>query len=120
MSAALALGDALGVPPLAMADCCRVIEAVMVHPTPKPLDAYRHPDGASTVARGGLCYEPFCGSGSQIVAGEANGRRVFAMENQPGLCRCRRVGRADGDPREAILDADGRSFAAIRGATSGW
>jgi DNA modification methylase len=30
------------------------------------------------VARGGLCYEPF--SGSQIMAGEANGRRVFAME----------------------------------------
>lgn len=32
------------------------------------------------VALGGLCYEPFCGSGSQIRAGGANGRRVFAME----------------------------------------
>jgi DNA modification methylase len=35
------------------------------------------------VARGGLCYEPFCGSGSQIMAGEANGRRVYAMEISP-------------------------------------
>ena len=38
------------------------------------------------VARGGLCYEPFCGSGSQIMAGEANGRRVYAMEISPTSC----------------------------------
>ena len=35
------------------------------------------------VVKGGLCYEPFSGSGSQIVAGEANGRRVYAMEISP-------------------------------------
>lgn len=49
------------------------------HPTPKPLDAFGIPM-RQHVARGGLCYEPFSGSGSQIMAGEANGRRVFAME----------------------------------------
>ena len=27
-----------------------------------------------------ICYEPFCGSGTQIIAGEEIGRRVFAME----------------------------------------
>ncbi|MBF0154780.1 MAG: site-specific DNA-methyltransferase, partial [Magnetococcales bacterium] len=32
---------------------------------------------------GGLCYEPFSGSGSQIMAGEATGRRVYAMEISP-------------------------------------
>jgi len=52
------------------------------HPAPKPLDAFGIPV-RQHVARGGLCYEPFLGSGSQIVAGEANGRRVFAMEISP-------------------------------------
>ncbi|SEG33356.1 site-specific DNA-methyltransferase, partial [Jhaorihella thermophila] len=52
------------------------------HPTPKPLDAFGIPM-RQHVARGGLCYEPFSGSGSQIMAGEANGRRVFAMEISP-------------------------------------
>ncbi len=33
--------------------------------------------------KGGLCYEPFSGSGSQIIAGESTGRRVFAMEISP-------------------------------------
>ncbi len=55
------------------------------HPTPKPLDAFGIPM-RQHVARGGLCYEPFSGSGSQIMAGEANGRRVFAMESSPAYC----------------------------------
>jgi hypothetical protein len=32
---------------------------------------------------GRTCYEPFSGSGSQIIAGERLGRRVFAMELAP-------------------------------------
>jgi len=52
------------------------------HPTPKPLDAFGIPM-RQHVERGGLCYEPFSGSGSQIMAGEANGRRVYAMEISP-------------------------------------
>ncbi len=52
------------------------------HPTPKPLEAFGIPM-RQHVAKGGLCYEPFSGSGSQIVAGEANGRRVYAMEISP-------------------------------------
>jgi DNA modification methylase len=32
---------------------------------------------------GGLCYEPFSVSGSQIMAGEQNHRRVYAMEISP-------------------------------------
>src|SRR5690606_13374146 len=52
------------------------------HPTPKPLEAFGIPM-RQHVARGGICYEPFSGSGSQIMAGEAHGRRVFAMEISP-------------------------------------
>ena len=35
---------------------------------------------------GNLIYEPFCGSGTQIVAAERAGRRCFAMELDPVYC----------------------------------
>jgi len=35
---------------------------------------------------GDLTYEPFCGSGTQIVAAERAGRRCFAMELDPVYC----------------------------------
>ncbi|WP_099827969.1 site-specific DNA-methyltransferase [Oceaniglobus indicus] len=83
------------------------------HPTPKPLDAFGIPM-RQHVARGGLCYEPFCGSGSQIMAGEANGRRVFAMEISPAYIDVA-VERWQADTgREVILDGDGRTFAQVR------
>jgi len=34
---------------------------------------------------GQVCYEPFSGSGSQLIAGEQEGRRVFAMEISPAF-----------------------------------
>jgi DNA modification methylase len=83
------------------------------HPTPKPLDAFGIPM-RQHVARGGLCYEPFSGSGSQIMAGEANGRRVFAMEISPAYVDVA-IERWQADTgREAILDGDGRTFAQVR------
>ena len=83
------------------------------HPTPKPLDAFGIPM-RQHVARGGLCYEPFCGSGSQIMAGEANGRRVFAMEISPAyvdVCIERWQARTG---RDAIRKSDGRTFAQVK------
>ena len=83
------------------------------HPTPKPLDAFGIPM-RQHVARGGLCYEPFSGSGSQIMAGEANGRRVFAMEISPAYIDVA-VERWQAETgREAILDCDGRTFAEVK------
>ena len=55
------------------------------HPTPKPLEAFGIPM-RQHVPKGGLCYEPFSGSGSQIMAGEANGRRVYGLEISPVYC----------------------------------
>ena len=55
------------------------------HPTPKPLEAFGIPM-RQHVPRNGLCYEPFSGSGSQIMAGEVNGRRVYALEISPVYC----------------------------------
>jgi DNA modification methylase len=83
------------------------------HPTPKPLDAFGIPM-RQHVARDGLCYEPFSGSGSQIMAGEANGRRVFAMEISPAYVDVA-VERWQADTgRDAILDGDRRTFAEVR------
>ena len=66
------------------------------------------------VPRGGLCYEPFSGSGSQIMAGEANGRRVYAMEISPAYVDVA-VERWQAETgRAAVLDGDGRSFAEVR------
>ncbi|MCH2394189.1 DNA modification methylase [Oceanibaculum sp.] len=83
------------------------------HPTPKPLDAFGIPM-RQHVSRGGLCYEPFSGSGSQIMAGEANGRRVFAMEISPAYVDVA-VERWQADTgRTAVLDGDGRTFSEVR------
>ncbi|WP_232816547.1 site-specific DNA-methyltransferase [Paracoccus zhejiangensis] len=83
------------------------------HPTPKPLDAFGIPM-RQHVARGGLCYEPFSGSGSQIMAGEANGRRVFAMEISPAYVDVA-VERWQAETgRDVILDGDGRTFTELK------
>jgi DNA modification methylase len=52
------------------------------HPTQKPVEIFARPMRKHTKP-GQVCYEPFSGSGSQIIAGEQEGRRVFAMEISP-------------------------------------
>ena len=79
------------------------------HPTPKPLDAFGIPM-RQHVKRGGLCYEPFSGSGSQIMSGEENGRRVFAMEISPAYVDVAVQRWQTHTGRVAILSDDGRSF----------
>ena len=66
------------------------------------------------VARGGLCYEPFSGSGSQIMAGDANGRRVYAREISPAHVDVAAERWEVETGKEAKLDGDGRTFAEVR------
>lgn len=65
------------------------------HPTPKPLEVFEIPmrqhtrsGGLSGGRSGGgdICYEPFAGSGTQIIAAERLKRRCFAMEISPRYC----------------------------------
>jgi DNA modification methylase len=53
-----------------------------LHPTTKPTELFAIPMRIHTQP-GDICYEPFSGSGSQIIAGERVNRRVFAMEIEP-------------------------------------
>ena len=53
-----------------------------IHPTQKPLEIFTRPIGYHTRA-GELVYEPFSGSGSQLVAAAKTGRRCNAMELAP-------------------------------------
>ncbi len=52
------------------------------HPTQKPVELFAIPMRKHT-KRGDICYEPFSGSGSQIIAAEREGRRCFAIEIEP-------------------------------------
>lgn len=52
------------------------------HPTQKPLDLFEIPIRQHT-RPGELCYEPFSGSGTQIVAAENLGRQCRAVEIAP-------------------------------------
>jgi DNA modification methylase len=84
------------------------------HPTSKPIEVFAIPMRQHT-RPGEICYEPFSGSGSQIIAGETTGRRVYAIEISPQYVdvAVRRWQTASG--RTAMLDADGRSFDEIAG-----
>jgi len=52
------------------------------HPTSKPVQLFEIPM-LQHAAPGEICFEPFSGSGSQIIAGERTGRRVYAIEIAP-------------------------------------
>jgi DNA modification methylase len=54
------------------------------HPTEKPVEIFARPIRNHTKP-GDICLEPFCGSGSQILAGEQEGRRVLASEIEPAF-----------------------------------
>lgn len=57
-----------------------------IHPTQKPTELFVRPIINHT-KRGDLIYEPFSGSGSQIIAAEMTGRRAFAVELKPSYCQ---------------------------------
>ena len=79
------------------------------HPTSKPVGLFAIPIEKHT-RPGELCYEPFSGSGTQIVAAEQLGRRCYAVEIEPRYVdvAVRRWCRLTG--REAIRDGDGVVF----------
>jgi len=55
------------------------------HPTPKPLPLFEIPMRQHT-RPGDIAYEPFAGSGTQVIAAERLNRRCFATEISPVYC----------------------------------
>ncbi len=55
------------------------------HPTSKPVEVFAIPMRQHTEP-GDICYEPFAGSGSQIIAGEQLGRVVYGLELEARYC----------------------------------
>ena len=82
------------------------------HPTEKPVELFTRPIRKHTNV-GDIVFEPFSGSGSQIIAAERTGRRCRALEISPPFVdvAIRRWEKATG--KEALLDGDGRNFAAV-------
>lgn len=82
------------------------------HATPKPV-AMMERVMRSSLPDGGLCLEPFGGSGSTLMGAEKTGRRCYTMELQPMYVDVivRRWQEYTG--KAATLDGDGRTFAEI-------
>ena len=79
------------------------------HATPKPV-AMMERVMKSSLPDGGLCFEPFGGSGSTLMGAETTGRVCFSMELQAKYVDVivRRWQQFTG--RTATLDGDGRTF----------
>lgn len=82
------------------------------HSTQKPVECMRRPI-VNNSSPGHAVYEPFCGSGTTIIAGEMEGRHVYAMELSEVYCDVivRRWQEFTG--REATLEATGQTYAAV-------
>jgi DNA modification methylase len=80
------------------------------HPTQKPLELFARPMRKHTRPND-ICFEPFSGSGSQLIAAEQMKRRCFAVELEPTFVdvAVRRWQNLTG--KEATLDGDGRTWA---------
>jgi DNA modification methylase len=52
------------------------------HPTQKPVEIFAKPIRRHT-RPGDVCFEPFSGSGSQLIAATQEGRRCYAVELEP-------------------------------------
>ena len=66
--------------------------------------------------RRGIVLDPFCGSGTTIIAAEKTGRRARAIELEPksGDVAVRRWERYTG--KTAVLDATGQTFEDVEAA----
>src|SRR6056297_2277964 len=88
-------------------------DAATVHGTQKPVECMRRPM-LNNSSSGQAVYEPFCGSGSTLIAAETTGRACQAVELDPAYVDVA-VGRWQAFTGEgAHLDGDGQTFDEIK------
>lgn len=85
-------------------------DAATVHGTQKPVECMRRPI-VNNSAADDTVYEPFCGSGSTLIAAETTGRRCLALELDPRYCDVIVQRWQSFTGGRAVLDGDGRAFA---------
>ena len=80
------------------------------HATPKPVEMMQRVM-RSSLAIGGLCVEPFGGSGSTLMGAEKAGRVCYSMELQPKYCDVIIQRWQNFTGQTATLEATGQPFA---------
>jgi DNA modification methylase len=77
------------------------------HPTQKPVELFALPMRRHTKP-GDVCFEPFSGSGSQLIAATQQGRRCYAVELEPAFVdvAVRRWERFTGQQAERVPAGD--------------
>jgi DNA modification methylase len=83
------------------------------HSTQKPVEAMLRPIINNSRA-GETVYEPFCGSGTTIIAAETSGRTALAIELNPAYVDVAVMRWQNFTGESAVLEGDGRSFVEIR------
>jgi DNA modification methylase len=83
------------------------------HGTQKPVECMRRPMENNS-SPGQAVYEPFCGSGTTIIAAEMSGRACHAVELSPAYVDVAVVRWQEFTGRDVLLEGDGRCFAEIR------
>ncbi len=87
-------------------------DAATVHGTQKPVDCMRRPM-LNNSSPGQAVYEPFCGSGTTIIAAETCGRHCHAVELDPPYVDVAVARWQAFTGRAAMLEATGETFATV-------
>lgn len=82
------------------------------HGTQKPVECMRRPM-LNNSEPNDIIYEPFCGSGTSIIAAESCRRRCYAVELSPEYVDMSVRRWESFTNRQAVLDGDGRTFSEI-------
>ena len=88
-------------------------DASTTHGTQKPVECMRRPM-LNNSSPGQAVYEPFCGSGSSIIAAESCGRISLAMELSPAYVDVAVLRWQAFAGQVATLDGDGRNFDQVK------
>ena len=79
------------------------------HSTQKPVECMKRPIENNS-SPGQAVYEPFCGSGTTIIAAEMTGRSCLAIELSPAYVDTSVIRWQAFTGQTAVLDGDGRSY----------
>ena len=79
------------------------------HPTQKPVEIFERPMRKHT-RRGAVVFEPFSGSGSQLIAAEKLGRKCRAIEISPAFVDVAVLRWQQATGKEAVHAETGQPF----------